>query len=146
MPFDPTPITKTKWDGQSIASPEAFWAAEPDTRLRMLAYALRHMPMTHQWFFGNITSLDGFKRPACGTAGCAIGLAYALFDKKRISANARDDRVYNAMEWAVKTFSITWDEASSIFGADYANTYRQSPNPAMIAQVIDSYLRLGRSL
>ena len=62
---------------QRIATKAEFWAATPRERLAMLAYALRHMPETHQWHFPSVFAKP--RRPKCNTAGCAIGLAQVVW-------------------------------------------------------------------
>lgn len=64
MPFDPTPdINEVSRNGVEIG------------KLRALSEALKGEMKDWKWKFRSWT--DNEENPSCGTAGCAIGLAYA---------------------------------------------------------------------
>ena len=84
MPYDPVPAER-------IATKAEWEAATPIQRRIMLIYALEHMPSTHHWSF-NYFSKDAMLATrrlgtACKSAGCACGLAEALFGCSSVSSN-----------------------------------------------------------
>lgn len=82
MPLDSSTFTPSLGAERQerIASRDEFWAATPHGRLRMLAFALRHMPQTHAWDFSHCYhSTKPEHRNHCGSAGCAFGLTKALW-------------------------------------------------------------------
>lgn len=93
-------------------------------KLRMLSEALKQeMPPTFGWNFQTV-----LRTTSCGTAGCAIGLAYQLklLDRETPSTLA---------------FEMAYSDIRRIFGAD--NSYgvpMSRVTPAMVAAELDRFI------
>ena len=128
MPFDGQNFTKT---AERIATRDEFWAATPRERLAMLAFALRHVPITHAWDFTRVGGGGD-----CGSAGCALGLANVLWGDEGERRFAGDAAVE----------SVSHDEVHGLLGINdelgerFYGCPRTYVTPAMVADAIDQYL------
>jgi len=119
MPFDPMPVER-------IATADEFAQADIPTRLRMLSYALRHLPDNHRWDF---TYVGGRTKDGCGSAGCALGLADRLWGR-----DARRSLEYHQTAYVL--FGITPRDSFMLYG-----TYsREGVTAEQVADKVDEFV------
>lgn len=124
-------------------------------RLADLSVALRgqRFPDQFEWHFDVVVMpiaiyadrVQGVERDVCGTAGCALGLAYTLMAPKN-GIGLSDPNAVAA--WASQYFNLPEETFYAIFyGGPENSTYSGMPRadvtPLMVAKVIDRYLATG---
>jgi hypothetical protein len=114
-------------------TPDEFWNADGRGKLRMLSAALRNVPESHTWDFGNL-----LRTTACGTAGCAMGLGQSLWGYKgRTSTTVSLQR---AAERVKKNSGLLFFLPSR-YGASSVGDI----TPLMVADKIDELLGEGEA-
>jgi hypothetical protein len=97
----------------------------------MLSAALRNVPESHTWDFGNL-----LRTTACGTAGCAMGLGQSLWGYKGRTSTAA--ALQRAAE-EIKQDSGLLFFLPSLYGARAVGDI----TPLMVADKIDELLGEG---
>lgn len=86
------------------------------------------MPDTHTWDFGVSLQINH-----CGTAGCAMGLAYLIWPQQAPK--------YMLPRQAAPLFGLTLDEAEGLFMPRGYRADVELVTPTMVADEIDKLLR-----
>lgn len=140
MPFDGTNFAPIAVP----TKPFDFVTATPDARLLELArwlddeQAWRDRKIS--WNFMTVHNKDDSS--PCGTAGCALGLAYAIWPEFADSKDARDDSS-TAFETAKELFDLNGEEACDLFDIGLAIARKikmRAVTPGMVATAIRQFV------